>query len=437
MAAMTRRDFMKVFSTIAFAGEMPLGTLAIPGNVLDGSRRLILIELRGGNDGLNTVVPYLDPAYIEARKTSLRLFTDHESSYRRVIPFSSWSGADQSDHFKPVGFGVHAHLDGLRDCWRQGEMAIIHGVGFNDQSRSHFAGITDWNRGVPIIMPMDSHAERTTGWMTRLWRAQGLGSSDIHAIQLSRVDVTPVFGPLPGIRSLGMSNPEDMTSDAFALYKPTAENLATDRSALRVVLEEMNNAHASRDAIANALQDAPTVTGSYPDNALGDQFRSMAKLIGGGLACPFYKIHTGGFDTHANQITIQGDLLLGLVDCIAALRNSLKESGDWDNTLIMTYSEFGRRLRENGSRGTDHGLANVHFMAGGAVRGGFYGQPPSLRAEDLDARGDIRPGIDVRRYFATAAAFLGFSEASRARALGLETGAPNLDLTPIDCFNNG
>ena len=435
MTAMTRRDFVKFFSTIALAGDIPLDSLAIPQEVLNGSRRVILIELNGGNDGLNTLVPYTDPYYIEARKKSLQLIQNHTSSYRRVIPFSEWSAAAQSNHFKPAGFGVHAHLDSLSDCWRQGELAMIQGLGFTSQNRSHFKGISDWNRGMPITSSMDNRADLTTGWLTRLWRAQGPSTeSDIHAVHLGRVAVTPVYGPCEGLRSLGLNSPEDMTDHPYPLYRPSSEALITNPAALRAVLSEMQNAHAVKAGIVDAAQNAPTMAGSYPESSFGYQCRSTARLIAGGLACPFYKLSLSGFDTHKGQVTIHGNLLRDLADGIAALRLSLRDAGAWDNTLIMTYSEFGRRLHENGSRGTDHGLAAVHFMAGGAIKGGFYGQAPSLREEDLDGRGDIRPGIDARRYFATAAAFLGFTSASRERALGVETGSPSQDLTPIDCL---
>ena len=436
MTAMTRRDFVKFFSTIAFAGDIPLGSFAVPQDVLNGSRRVILIELNGGNDGLNTLVPYTDPHYIQARQTSLQLIPNHASSYRRVIPFSEWSAPEQSDSFKPAGFGVHAHLDSLSDCWRQGELAMIQGIGFSSQNRSHFKGISDWNRGVPITSSNDTLADRTTGWLTRLWRAEGTSTgSDIHAVHLGRVTVTPVFGPCEGLRSLGLNSPEDMTDHPYPLFRPSSEDLLTDQSALRTVLNEMNNAHGVKAGIVDAAHNAPSMTGPYPESSFGSQCRSTARLIAGGLACPFYKLSISGFDTHKGQITIHGNLLRDLADGIAALRTSLREAGAWESTLIMTYSEFGRRLHENGSRGTDHGLAAMHLMAGGAVKGGFYGQAPSLRAEDLDGRGDIRPGIDARRYFATAASFLGFSSASRERALGIETGSPGQDLTPIDCLS--
>ena len=435
MTRITRRDFLQSLSVAAISGAFPSLFASETRLVAPQERILILIELNGGNDGLNTVVPYLDPDYIAARKNWLRLTPDAVDPNRRVIPFAEFSSAAQTSAMKPVGMGVHQSLGPLRDCWQVGEMAVVQGVGFPDQSRSHFEGIADWNRGIPITKDSPTSVKLPSGWLTRLHNAQGIPSTTgAHALHLGRTEITPVYGTSPGLRSIGMNSPNEYINLAGSVFRPTDAMIATANPALATIMGTMRTIQETNASVADVMNPVVNFSATFPDSALGGQAKSAAQLIAGGLSCPFYKLALSGFDTHGGQIVTHANLLADLAQTISALRRALIEANCWDRVLVMTYSEFGRRLKENASRGCDHGLAASHLMFGGKVRGGFYGTPPSLSKDSLDYRGDITPTLDVRRYFATGASFLGFSAEARREALNITNDGANLDLTPLECF---
>jgi uncharacterized protein (DUF1501 family) len=234
-----------------------------------------------------------------------------------------------------------------------------------------------------------------------------------------------------------MNSPNEYITLASGVFEPTNSMLANTNPALANVMSTMRMIHQTNSSVADAI-NAPNARNvdsvQFPESSLGDQAKSASRLISGGLRCSFYKLALTGFDTHGSQIPIHASLLSDLSNSISALRQALINTQCWDRVLIMTYSEFGRRLKENASRGSDHGLAAPHFMIGGKVRGGFYGKQPSLKSENLDFRGDLRPVIDARRYFATAASFMGFSAVARAHSLDYTNDGSHIDLTPLDCF---
>jgi uncharacterized protein (DUF1501 family) len=429
---LTRRQVLRSASLTALAAFLaPAVRSAEWLRSISTTRCVVLLELEGGNDGLNTVVPYGDAAYIAARTDYLRLSTDATATQRQVIPFSTFSGATALP--KPAGFGVHKALEKLQPMWQAGEMAVVHGVGYANPNRSHFRGIDIWNHGATDDQPAIG-----TGWLGRMMNAEGLNpDTNTDAMLLRRANQNPVLAP--GVRIISMSKPKDFLDRTAPMTDPTDQQIAdatsgpTANPALAHILNMQRAAKRARADLSSHVGTPPTFTTVFPNNDLGTQALYVAQCIAGGLECPFYKISIGGFDNHTNQINKHADLLAQVAAALAALRSALSEAAynRWDDVLVMTYSEFGRRVEENDSQGTDHGTAAPHFVLGGKVKGGIYGTQPSLT--DLDERGDLKFGIDFRQMVATAGLWLGVSQGNVDAALDPFHSPATTTFTPLDC----
>ena len=373
---MKRRDFLATFSTAT--GSALLGRHA-PGwaqgvgqrasSVAD--RILILVELKGGNDGLNTVVPYADPTYHQFRN-SIGIKADE------VIKIDA-------------RLGLHPELKAAVPLWEKGELAIVQGVGYPSPNLSHFRSIEIWETSSKANEYLED------GWVSRAMKsglaqranftAEGvlIGSSD--------------FGPLAGARAVTLNNPEAFVNQArFAAPAPA---LAPGNAAMQHLLKV-------EDGISVAAQglrgDKYNFSTEFPQGQFGNGVRAAAQVVAsqkGKAGVPVIMLTLGSFDTHQNQLGTHANLLKQLGEGMAALKSALTELGAWDRTLIMTFSEFGRRARQNNSGGTDHGTAAPHFIAGGSVRGGLYGQAPDLAR--LDAAQNLQYTTDFRQLYATVA----------------------------------
>ena len=338
-------------------------------------RNLVLLTLYGGNDGLNTVIPYRDPAYAPARGP---LAVDASS----VLPLAE-------------EFGLSAKMPGFKKLWDAHDLAIVHGVGFSDPNYSHFESMDIWQSGVP-------QTPVATGWLGR-W-LDGTKSSPLRAIALGPTLPTALSGErvqgaaipvgplvLPGstseqaqYASLARADRDDPSlaaesamSDRVLLELHQRLGPVLDRTATSNPLHLTDESSLVAGASAN-LAIANGGGGQASGNVLAVQLSVVANLILAGAKANVYSVELGGFDTHADQMPTQSTLLSELDTAVTAFVDALRGTRHGSRTVVLIYTEFGRRVGGNASNGTDHGWANVAFVAGPSVKGGFYGEPPSL-----------------------------------------------------------
>lgn len=347
------------------AGDVDAGDTRI------GDRAVVLVELNGGNDGLNTVVPYSDPAYYRLRPA---LAVARES----VLQLTET-------------LGLHPALKPLFPVWQAGELAVALGVGYQPPNRSHFRSIEIWNAGTDSDSLQD-------GWVARAFENAG---SSLERQRSSLVADGIVLGGSGAVlsgkhmRSVVLRDP----TQRFSARAPQSKPTATDTNpALDHILKVREELHDTASQIRAGLATSQDLGVDFPETPLGFQLAGAARIIAAGLAVPTFKVVHSGFDTHAGQRRQHARLLRELAEGLAAFRSAMQKSGAWDRVLVMTYAEFGRRVVENGSSGTDHGTAAPHFLLGGRVNGGLYGMQPSLA--DLD-NGDLKPTLDFRCLYAT------------------------------------
>jgi len=340
---------------------------------------LVVVEMTGGNDGLNTVIPYADDLYHKARPT-LRQTKD------RVIKLD--------DHV-----GLHPGMQGFRDMWEKGHLAVVQGVGYPNPDRSHFEAMDIWHTA-------DPKRATPTGWLGRTASETENKSGGIPIIQVggSKLPLALAGAPGSGAVSIGQKN-------SFKLdLGPGREE---QHAARRRLMDDLAKPGSKDDLLGFVQQrQVQTLTavghlhelleGKNAVRAFGTGLQQKLQLVAGLIARGFgtriFYVNLDGFDTHSNQAPDHQRLLAELADSIRGFFDSLKESKDAERVRLMTFSEFGRRTQENDSRGSDHGAASCLFVAGPSVKGGVVGKHPSLA--DLDA-GDLKFHTDFRRLYAT------------------------------------
>lgn len=353
---MNRRAFLTASSAILSCASLP--AWAAPAT----PRLLILIELRGGNDSLNTVIPIDDGAYFDLRP---RLALKPDAVTR-------FTGAP----------ALHPSLAPLEPLWRDGQMAILQGIGYPAPNLSHFRSIEIWDTA------SDSQQFLQTGWLTRAVDKQAAFTSlSADGVVIGAADLGPLAG---GARAVAMSDPARFARQS----RLASSGVVPARGALAHVLRVEN------DIVRAGTDIRPDVTfkTEFPRGVLGLALQHAAGIAATGKV-PVLRLTIPGFDTHQNQLPIHSNLLKSMAESVVALRAALGEHGLWDRTLVLTYSEFGRRPRENQSGGTDHGTAGALFAFGPQVRGGVHGEAPSLRS--LDDGGNLRHTTDFRRVYAS------------------------------------
>jgi uncharacterized protein (DUF1501 family) len=339
---------------------------AAPCVLAEAARRrlLILVELKGGNDGLNTVIPYSDPQYARLRP---RLAVAREQAI----------ALDER-------VALHPSLEQLLPSWKDGKLAIVEGVGYPEPNLSHFRSIEIWD----TASKSDEYLEE--GWLARAFaRSPSPPEFVSDGIVVGSADLGPLSGARA--RALALTDPERFLRNA-RLARPGGE---ARNAALRHILKVENDVQQSARRISGGREFRV----EFAPGAFGNVLKTAAQLAANPAGVAAIRISLGGFDTHANQANLHANQLRQLAEGLAALRAALEETGRWDSTVIATYSEFGRRPRENQSAGTDHGTAGVHFVLGGAVKGGLYGAAPAL--DRLDANGNLPFAVDFRAYYAT------------------------------------
>jgi uncharacterized protein (DUF1501 family) len=401
---MQRRDFL--IRTLQAGAVLPLASSGLFARPLGsnffarpaalGDRVLVLINLSGGNDGLNTVVPFNDSAYYNARKTlSLK----------------------KTDTLKITDdLGLHTSMPEMLSLFNAGECAIVQSVGYPNQDRSHFRSTDIWNSA--------SNADQMlyTGWLGRYLEKvhpeypTTLPTSPF-AIQISS-SVSLALQSEQGNMGIAIDNPDrfyNLASGLKVAPEPLPNTLAgPELEYVRAVIEQSNT---YSKGIQNAMQDGSN-NATYDADSFSSQLKVVARLINGGLASGIYVVSLGGFDTHQGQLTRHAQLLSQLSRGVNNFLADVAAAGNGDRVACITFSEFGRRLNENGSAGTDHGAASVQFAFGKTVLGGkVLGGAPNLT--DLDSRGDIKFVNDFRQIYSSVLQdWLGFSKSDAATALG-------------------
>lgn len=358
---MNRRNFLSTAGAAALAAFTPQFALGAPtGNY---SNLLVLVELKGGNDGLNTVVPYADPEYYALRP-------------RLAVPRDQVPQLDEKT-------GLHPSLAPLMAVWENRELAIVQGVGYPRANLSHFRSIEIWD----TASASDEYLQ--AGWLARAF-AQGGPPRSFAAdgVVVGGADMGPFAG---GARAVALTSTEQFLRQArLAAPAGRAKNPALDH----ILKVEQDIVHA-----AAGLAGDHAFRTDFPRSAFGNAMKTAAQVIAAKGRVAAVKIALNGFDTHSGQQGTHARLLGELAEGLAALRAALIELGRWNSTLVMTYAEFGRRPRENLSSGTDHGTASAHFLLGGRVKGGLYGLPPGLSR--LDGNGNLPFAVDFRELYAT------------------------------------
>ena len=339
-------------------------------------RLLVLVELKGGNDGLNTLVPYADPAYLALRP---RIGIRRDA----VLPLDERRG-------------LHPALEPLMPLWQARELAIIEGVGYPAPNLSHFRSIEIWDTAA------DSDEYLYEGWLARAFKNTPAPANFVaDAALLGSQDMGPLSGD---DRIVVLADPEQFARQARVLDVP-GDNSETVGALANPALAHILQVEAeARDAARKIGADgtAFVFATAFPGGPFGDAIKHACAVLGRGQRVAALRLTLNGFDTHQNQPGTHANQLKQLAEGLTALRGALRELDLWRHTLILTYAEFGRRPRENQSNGTDHGTASVHFALGGAVRGGFHGASPDLAR--LDGTGNPRFTTDYRSLYATALA---------------------------------
>jgi uncharacterized protein (DUF1501 family) len=353
---MNRRDFLAV-SVAALFCDSSFAQSA-------GYRRLlVLVELKGGNDGLNTVVPYADEAYYRLRP--------------RI-------GIRPDDVLKlDARTGLHPALKPLLPLWEARELAIVQGVGYPNPNLSHFRSIEIWDTA------SRSDQYLPEGWLARAFAGHPVPSQfAAGGVAVGGSDMGPLAGS--GTRAIALTNPE-----VFLRQARLANPVGKGRNS---ALDHILRVEAGIVEAAARLDAGVQFQTEFPRGPFGNAVRVAAQLAANPSGVAAIRLSLGGFDTHQNQPNVHQRLLGELAAGLAALKSALGEKKRWDSTLVMTYAEFGRRPQENNSNGTDHGTAAAHFVAGGRVKGGLYGEAPRLA--ELEG-GNLRHAVDFRSLYAT------------------------------------
>ena len=387
--AMIKDGLLVVSAGMVMPAIFSRGIASARAQSIDGShiaqaasdRTLIVVQLAGGNDGLNTVVPFTDALYRQMRPTI-------------GVPDSKVLSLDSR-------LGLHPNLKPLKDIWDTGHMAVVEGVGYPNQSLSHFQAMDIWQT-------LDLSGNGSEGWLGKL--VSGWVDQDGHPFKAMDIGVQTA----QALSSISTPVPTLSSVNTYRVYPDPAD---TDNGSARMkALMNLYNAYpkaspyaALLDATAlnaqqgsqqlTAAESSYTSTVTYPAGPFAAGLKILAETIVQGLGLRVGYVTLGGFDTHANQQATHDTLMKTLADGLAAFYADLEQHGKADNVVIMTWSEFGRRVEENGSLGTDHGTAAPMFILGNPVTKGIFGEPPSLSS--LDSNGNLKYTIDFRTVYAT------------------------------------
>ncbi|HZA25940.1 MAG TPA: DUF1501 domain-containing protein, partial [Dehalococcoidia bacterium] len=342
---------------------------------------LVVLQLTGGNDYFNTVIPYTDPRYRENRPVV-------GVPENRILKIND-----------KIGF--HPEMGPMKNLYEQGKVAIVHGVGYQNSPRSHFRSMDIWHTCEPDKLG-------TEGWLGRATRdidpnkenvvtTVSFGPSLFRALALPGVPVACVddlesFGMLTGITE--EQQPNKILDRFTRLYSPTIGS--------GFVMEYLGQTGLDSLKAADILKAAPerySSTVEYPDTPLARKLKGIAQVHLAELGTRIFYCDHGSFDSHSNQVGMHDKLWKDVSEGVEAFFDDLREHEAADNIIMLMFSEFGRRVHDNGS-GTDHGAAGAAFIIGERVKGGEYSEYPSTATEDLE-QGDVVPNLDFRGVYST------------------------------------
>ncbi|AJR03723.1 DUF1501 domain-containing protein [Siansivirga zeaxanthinifaciens] len=372
---MKRRDFIQqsvLSSSLFFVPSFVKAFENVTRNSL-GYKKLVIIQLAGGNDGLNTIVPYKNDIYYKNRPG---------------IALSKQDIIKASDEL-----GFHTNLAPLKHLFDAGHLSVINNVGYPNPNRSHFRSTDIWQTA------SDYNQYLNTGWLGRYldtYEKNSFGGIELDD-SLSLV--------LKGnkINGIATKNPSVLYQNMKTPYFDKILKSQTDAHLSEHNLGYLYKTMIEAKSSANYIYETSRTFKSkldYPDNPFGSQLKTTAEFINSGLQTKVFYVSMGGFDTHAGQANKQGRLLELYANAIDTFVKDLKQNNTFKDTLILTFSEFGRRVKQNAANGTDHGAANNVFIIGENInKPGFYNNSPNLA--DLDENGDIKYQIDFRSIYAT------------------------------------
>jgi uncharacterized protein (DUF1501 family) len=416
----TRRDFVRggvsAFS-LGFAAPRFLCDLALAQGA--AARNLVVVYLSGGNDSLSMVVPFADPFY-GSRRPTIGLTS------RQVLQI----GRDSAGN----AIGLHPRLTGLKTIFDHGRLALIQRTGYENSSRSHFQGTDIWSTANPVNT-------QGPGWLGRYldtipapvdplaaWNTTG---QTPHALQALQVGVPAI--PDPRAYAFNSPNTGAAAQDERAFATKISSHVPVNRPHLAFVNKTAQDAFSTLDRVASVANYASSVT--YPsNNGFALALRAVAGVLSKGIGTRIFWVQTGGYDTHSTQGVQNGGyatLMSTLNDGLFAFYNDLSNQGLLSQTMILQFSEFGRRIQENGSAGTDHGAASIMLALGGPVQGGLYGTAPSLNPNGgnptLENGGnDVHYETDFRSVYAKVIDNWLGGDSAKVLAGDFRAGAPNI-----------
>jgi uncharacterized protein (DUF1501 family) len=359
---------------------------------------LVVLQMAGGNDGLNTVVPYSNDYYQKARK--------------RI-------GLAAKDVLKINDtLGLHPKLSGFKELYDAGSLSVIQGVGYPNANRSHFRSTEIWQTA------SDADKNEAYGWIGRYFDNACKGADPTIGVNIGRQ--TPQAFSSPHPKGVSLDNPKnyrfvssehakngEMDAEERSYREMNGLQVADfDAGSISSVHGSIKHTGSPLDFIERTALDAQVSSdkilaisrkvetkAKYPGSELGNSLKLVAQLIGGRLPTRIFYVSQGGYDTHANQLGNHERLMRDLGDSVKAFVDDLKAQGNFERVLVMTFSEFGRRVAENANNGTDHGAAAPMFVIGNKVKAGLHGTYPSLAPKDL-LNGDLKFTTDFRTVYA-------------------------------------
>ena len=375
----TRRNFLAATAaSLTLPSVFQRMALAAPGLDQRGAKDtiLVIVQLTGGNDGLNTVVPYAEAAYQKARPTL-------------KIPAASVLKLEQ-------GLGLAPSMTGFSQLWEAGQLAVLQGVGYAQPNRSHFESMDIWHKATT------SPTEKF-GWLGRC--APEIGGAGDGVLHIGDGEpplaIYGATGYAPSMRSIQDFQLKTGNGADGDRRRAAVESLAEKTEGSDDLLSFVQSSAKQSFASAKRIREVAAEYKSgvdYPQTPLAQRLKLIAQLIDAQLPQRVYYVSHDGFDTHAAQSLSHGQLLGTMASALASFHADLKEHGHAERVAGFVFSEFGRRVAENGSQGTDHGTAAPVFLTGAKIKGGLHGQHPSL--ENLED-GDVKFHTDFRSVYAT------------------------------------
>lgn len=371
-----RKEFIQVGSLATASLMLPkfLKAFERPSFVMPGNKIVVVIQLSGGNDGLNTVIPYRNDIYYKSRPT-LGIAAD------KALKLSDETA-------------LHPALKGMQSIYNDGGMAILNNVGYPNPDRSHFRSMDIWHTA------SDSHDFWNSGWLGRYLDAQCKNcDKPTQAIELDDVLSLALKGD--GINGIAVKDPRRLygtANEKFFRQINNEHHFSQEEKPVDYLYKTLAETMSSADYIFKQSRLHPTGA-TYPNSELGKNLKTIASLIYSEINTKVYYVSLGSFDTHVNQQAQQQRLLTELDEAVSAFVKDLKEQNRFDDLLLFTFSEFGRRVEQNASQGTDHGTANNMFLIGGGLKQkGVLNAMPNL----LDLQeGDLKYQVDFKNVYAT------------------------------------